>query len=61
MQLRNYILSFLFLAITFIGNTQVFENYQKLAELGVSTGVAHYFGDLNTEAAINCPKTTTSL
>jgi len=61
MQLRKYILSFLLLPIPFLGNTQVVENYQKLAELGVSTGVAHYFGDLNPNAALNCPKTTTSL
>ncbi|MEI6184821.1 MAG: DUF6089 family protein [Bacteroidota bacterium] len=61
MQLRKYILSFFFLSAGIIGNTQVVESYQKLAELGMSTGVAHYFGDLNPNAAVNCPKTTTSL
>lgn len=30
--------------------------YQQLGEFGVTAGVAHYFGDLNTRANINRPK-----
>jgi hypothetical protein len=29
------------------------ENYEQLGEFGITAGVAHYFGDLNTRANIN--------
>ena len=61
MQLRTYILTFIFLISSLLGTAQVVESYKKLAELGVATGVAHYFGDLNPNAAVNCPKTATTL
>jgi len=32
------------------------EMYEQLGEVGVTLGAAHYFGDLNTSAAINRPK-----
>ena len=61
MQLRKFILSFLFLAFTVAGNSQVMENYQKLAEFGASTGLAHYFGDLDPNVALDHPKSCASL
>jgi len=39
--------------------TKVFaqeDAYEQLGEFGITAGVAHYFGDLNTRAAINRPK-----
>ena len=48
------ILAFL-LVVTTTANAQVNEYVQK-GEFGITAGVAHYFGDLNTRAAINRPK-----
>ena len=35
---------------------QVLESYVHAGEFGISLGAAHYYGDLNTRAAINRPK-----
>lgn len=48
------ILAFL-LVVSITANAQVNEYVQK-GEFGITAGVAHYFGDLNTRAAINRPK-----
>ena len=48
------ILAFL-LVVSITTNAQVNEYVQK-GEFGITAGVAHYFGDLNTRAAINRPK-----
>jgi len=48
------ILAFL-LVVTITSSAQVNEYVQK-GEFGITAGVAHYFGDLNTRAAINRPK-----
>ena len=61
MQIRKFIFPLLLLGFAANVRSQEYENYQKLAEFGVSTGLAHYFGDLNPNAQLNCPKTTTSL
>lgn len=48
------------LVLSFIGinhvQSQYLESFEHAGELGVSFGVAHYFGDLNNELAINKPK-----
>ncbi|MEP7256076.1 MAG: DUF6089 family protein [Ferruginibacter sp.] len=41
--------------MSFNANAQTYEYVQK-GEFGITAGVAHYFGDLNTRAAINRPK-----
>ncbi|MGI8952000.1 MAG: DUF6089 family protein [Chitinophagaceae bacterium] len=49
----------LLLAITFLVVTvkaQMYNAYVQQGELGIGIGAAHYFGDLNTTAAINRPK-----
>jgi hypothetical protein len=43
------------LVVTITASAQVNEYVQK-GEFGITAGVAHYFGDLNTRAAINRPK-----
>ena len=37
-------------------NAQMYDAYVHKGEIGGSIGLAHYFGDLNTNAAINKPK-----
>lgn len=37
-------------------NAQLMEPYVHQGEVGVSTGLGHYFGDLNPNSAINRPK-----
>lgn len=49
-------LTFLFIIVlTVNAHAQHYEYVQK-GEFGITAGVAHYFGDLNTRAAINRPK-----
>lgn len=38
-------------------DAQIMEAYVHQGEIGISAGVAHYFGDLNPNSAINRPKT----
>jgi Domain of unknown function (DUF6089) len=46
-----------FVAIAFNANSQSQHNeYVQKGEFGITAGVAHYFGDINTRAAINRPK-----
>ncbi len=50
---------FLLIAFVFIcsfANAQLFNGYVHQGEFGVTLGGAHYFGDLNTRAALNRPK-----
>ena len=35
---------------------QLYESYVRQGEIGLAIGAGHYFGDLNTRAAINRPK-----
>lgn len=42
--------------LTAKANAQWLESYQQQGEIGVAVGLSHYFGDLNTRAAINRPK-----
>lgn len=47
------------LMISFIGlqvNSQILNSYVQEGEFGIAVGGGHYFGDLNTRAAINRPK-----
>lgn len=54
MNLKLFSFSLLMLSF-FQGNTQTIE-YVPQGEFGFSIGAAHYFGDLNTRAALNRPK-----
>src|ERR1700759_1170538 len=36
--------------------TSLYDSYHNEGEFGVAVGAAHYFGDLNTRAALNRPK-----
>ena len=54
MKMKFFALSFI-TVITINANAQHFEYVQK-GEFGITAGVAHYFGDLNTRSAINRPK-----
>lgn len=49
------ILGLISLLFVLNANAQNYEYVQK-GEFGITAGVAHYFGDLNTRAAINRPK-----
>lgn len=54
MKFKSGILLFIIIA-AFTANGQNLEYVQK-GEFGITVGAAHYFGDLNTRAAINRPK-----
>lgn len=46
-----------FLLLSIVANAQSQHNeYVQKGEFGITAGLAHYFGDLNTRAAINRPK-----
>src|SRR5215471_2133950 len=38
------------------GQTHLYDSYKNDGEFGVAIGLGHYFGDLNTRAALNRPK-----
>jgi hypothetical protein len=50
---------FLFISLLFCslahGQTQLYDSYKNEGEFGVAIGAGHYFGDLNTRAALNRP------
>ncbi|MFP5041517.1 DUF6089 family protein [Parasediminibacterium sp. JCM 36343] len=46
----------LFASLSVCAKAQLTETYEHKGEYGASIGVAHYFGDLNPNAAINKPK-----
>ncbi len=50
-----FILSVTLLALNARAQTERYEYVQK-GEFGITLGAAHYFGDINTRAAINRPK-----
>lgn len=47
--------------MAFIGANAQYESYKQEGEFGVGIGLGHYFGDLNTNAALNRPKFSASL
>ncbi len=49
------------LGLTIGSKAQVLESTVLNGEFGISVGLAHYFGDLNTRAAINRPKLAASI
>ena len=53
--MKKCILS-LFVITTLCYNAAAQEMYEQLGEFGVTAGVAHYFGDINTRAQVNRPK-----
>ena len=42
--------------ISFNSRAQDMNSYVQEGEFGVAVGAGHYFGDLNTRAALNRPK-----
>lgn len=50
------IIAILFCGIAICSNAQLYNEYVQEGEVGVTLGAAHYFGDLNTRAALNRPK-----
>jgi hypothetical protein len=46
----------LFCLMITTARAQVLESYVHAGEFGISIGAGHYFGDLNTRAAVNRPK-----
>lgn len=53
--MKRYLIVVLALFITSVCSAQAFENVQE-GEFGLTAGVAHYFGDLNTRASFKRPK-----
>ncbi|MEO6729990.1 MAG: DUF6089 family protein [Ferruginibacter sp.] len=53
--MKKCILS-IFILITLSHTITAQDMYEQLGEFGVTAGVAHYFGDINTRAAVNRPK-----
>jgi hypothetical protein len=54
--MKMILLAFLFIAVS--GNTVFAQHYEYVqkGEFGITAGLAHYFGDINTRAAVNRPK-----
>lgn len=52
---RIFFIALIFASATFSAKAQEL-SYIQQGEFGVSLGAAHYFGDLNTRAALNRPK-----
>jgi hypothetical protein len=50
---------FLFISLLFgslaHGQSQLYDSYKNEGEFGIAVGAGHYFGDLNTRAALNRP------
>lgn len=55
MMKRIVLLLLSFISLTSV-QSQYLESFEHAGELGFSAGVAHYFGDLNNDFAINKPK-----
>lgn len=45
-----------FIVISFSAKAQLYESNVRQGEFGIAVGAGHYFGDLNTRAALNRPK-----
>ena len=43
-------------SVSYSQTTTLYDSYKNEGEFGVAVGAAHYFGDLNTHAALNSPK-----
>jgi hypothetical protein len=54
--LKKIVTLLVIVVISLQGKAQVLESYIQEGEFGVAAGVGHYFGDLNTRAALNRPK-----
>lgn len=52
---------FLVIIMFFSFNSQAQEGYQQEGEVGITAGVAHYFGDINNRGAFNRPKVALGL
>lgn len=53
--MKRVFFSILFLLFVIAGSAQV-DGVVQEGEIGVTVGAAHYFGDINTNAAVNRPK-----
>lgn len=54
--LRKTLLALTISIFVLTANAQLYESNVRQGEFGAAIGVAHYFGDLNTRAALNRPK-----
>jgi hypothetical protein len=59
--LKNWITAFILTASVYSSHAQVLESTVLNGEFGISVGAGHYFGDLNTRAALNRPKLAASI
>jgi len=57
MMCKKILLSCIIATVVFSSKAQ-YESYKQEGEFGVGVGLDHYFGDLNTNAALNHPKFT---
>jgi hypothetical protein len=58
---KNWIIALFFTGLTASSEAQVLESNVLNGEFGISVGAAHYFGDLNTDAALNRRKLAASI
>jgi hypothetical protein len=54
--MKKFAIVFLAAVISISSNAQDMNSYVQQGEFGIAVGGAHYFGDLNTRAALNRPK-----
>lgn len=58
---KSWIIGLIFTGVVFSAKAQFPQSTVLNGEFGISVGAAHYFGDLNTRAAINRPKLAASI
>ncbi len=56
MIVKKFLAVITLVAATIVANAQIMDSYVQEGEFGIGIGAAHYFGDLNTRAALNRPK-----
>jgi hypothetical protein len=54
--IRKTLLAVITLLSVATTKAQLYESFQRQGEFGLAVGLGHYFGDLNTRAALNRPK-----
>ena len=54
--MKKFVFVILAAAISISSSAQDMNSYVQQGEFGLALGGAHYFGDLNTRAALNRPK-----
>lgn len=53
---KSIVITGLLFSLAITTKAQLYDGYSRPGEFGIAVGAGHYFGDLNTRAALNRPK-----